>query len=257
MSGWVKDYRSLWDHPLFADEPLTEREAWRWLCSFARHEPGLTRFKSSVIELDRGELIGSRNRLAREWRWTERKVRTFLKLLESQEMISLKIDQGVTKLSVCNYDLFQGERPEADRRVTSKRPASDQQVTTNKNDKKEKNEKKKKNSAPVGADRFDEFWKAYPVKADKPNAHKAWLKALEKATADEIIAGLERYKAWRSAKGESAPNVKYAQGWLNGERWNDELDGQPNGADGSQMSKEEALRLLEEHSKQQQLEGIH
>jgi hypothetical protein len=257
MNGWVKDYRSLWDHPLFADEPLTEREAWRWLCSFARHEPGLTRFKSSVIELDRGQLIGSRGRLAREWRWTERKVRTFLKLLQSQDMITLESDQGVTKLTVCNYDLFQGERPDTDQQATSKRPAGGQQVTTNKNGKKEKNEKKRKNSAPVGADRFEEFWKAYPIKADKPNARKAWLTALEKATADEIIEGLERYKAWRDAKGDRAPSIKYAQGWLNGERWNDELDGdQSGGSDGSQMTKEEAMRLIEQHE-QQQLEGFH
>lgn len=226
MSGWVKDYRSLWDHPLFAKEPMTEREAWRWLCSFARHDAGLTRFKSSVINLERGQLIASRNRLAREWMWTERKVRTFLKLLVSQDMIKLETDQGVTKLTVCNYDLFQGERPEADQQVTSERPASDQQVTTNKNGKKGKNVKKEKVCAPTGAlfpDRFDEFWDAFADKRDRENAEEAWAEAIKRASPDEIIEGAKRYRRWMKAQGDKAPTRKMAQGWLNDSRWKDEL----------------------------------
>ena len=255
MKGWVRDYRSLWDHPLFAKEPMTEREAWRWLCSFARHDAGATRFKSSVINLDRGQLIASRNRLSKEWMWTERKVRTFLKLLESQSMITLETDQGVTKLTVCNYDLFQGERPDDDHQLTSKRPASDQQVTTNKNGKNGKNGKKeKKVDAPAGAlfaDRFEEFWNAFADKRGRPAAEEAWKEAIKRASPDEIIDGAKRYRSWMNAQGKGAPNLKMAEGWLNDSRWQDELP--INGAvklspeDMAGKSRSEIMRMMGAH----------
>src|SRR5260370_26201706 len=45
---------------------------------------------------------------------------------------------------------------------------------------------------------FDNFWKAYPKKAKKPRAWKAWTKlAPDPDLVLEIMAGLERHKRGR------------------------------------------------------------
>jgi len=67
---------------------------------------------------------------------------------------------------------------------------------------------------------FETYWKALPEKAQacgKKAAFSSWKTAMKNgATVDEIMAGLERWKASRSwAEGF----VTYATTWLNQERW--------------------------------------
>lgn len=69
-------------------------------------------------------------------------------------------------------------------------------------------------------DRFDEFWDAFGLKRDPKSARAAWAKACKKADPDHLIAIAAQYHAWCIAEEVSQ---KYAQGWLNDERWNDEL----------------------------------
>lgn len=75
-------------------------------------------------------------------------------------------------------------------------------------------------------DQFEEFWSVYPRRRDRGHAEKAWAKAIKIATADEIIAGAERYAAEQTrplARGEWRPDTAYAATWLNGKRWLDEI----------------------------------
>ena len=71
---------------------------------------------------------------------------------------------------------------------------------------------------------FDAFWNAYPKKAGKEAARKAWAKAVKKAKPSEIIEGAKRYALWLSnaAGGEFRPHPKYPQGWLSAGRWADQ-----------------------------------
>ena len=64
-------------------------------------------------------------------------------------------------------------------------------------------------------DGFDEFWAAYPKKAAKPAARKAWRSAVKRADVATIMAGLSRYK----------PDPQFIANpstWLNNDRWADE-----------------------------------
>jgi hypothetical protein len=69
-----------------------------------------------------------------------------------------------------------------------------------------------------GAD-FLEFWRIYPRKRDKRKALFAWEKAIRRAGVDEIVAGAERY---RDDPNRDDAYTKYAEGWLNGDGWEDE-----------------------------------
>lgn len=71
---------------------------------------------------------------------------------------------------------------------------------------------------------FLEFWEVYPLHRDKRKAEKAWRNAVARAgaTADAraaIIAGAIRY---RDDPNRSNEFTKYAEGWLNGDGWEDE-----------------------------------
>ena len=71
---------------------------------------------------------------------------------------------------------------------------------------------------------FDRFWSAYPKKQGKQDAFKAYKKASSKADEETLIKALEAWKQseqWQKEKGRYIP---LASTWLNGERWNDELE---------------------------------
>jgi hypothetical protein len=63
-------------------------------------------------------------------------------------------------------------------------------------------------------DGFDEFWKLYPKRIAKPDAIKAWKKAITKKPADELIA---LTKAYSESKLPGEPYIPYPASWLNKE----------------------------------------
>ena len=68
---------------------------------------------------------------------------------------------------------------------------------------------------------FDDLWKMYPKKVGKGTARKALAKALPKAQADKIQHSLALFvRAWGSQDKKFMPHLAT---WLNGERWDDEL----------------------------------
>jgi hypothetical protein len=67
-------------------------------------------------------------------------------------------------------------------------------------------------------DRFDDFWNAYPKKAGKAAAQRAWDKVVRKHDPDAIISAAKVYaKSQKVAEGY----VKHPQGWLNDARFLD------------------------------------
>jgi len=66
---------------------------------------------------------------------------------------------------------------------------------------------------------FDEFWQSYPLHRGRKEAERAWnrLTAAEKHLA---VAALPAYTSDCQKHGIA---YKYAQGWLNGQRWEDNL----------------------------------
>lgn len=82
---------------------------------------------------------------------------------------------------------------------------------------------------------FEAFWAEYPTKKSKAAARRAFGKALATAgSLDVLVQGARRYA---NDPNRDPKKSKYAQGWLNDERWNDE-DAEDSGS--------AALRLLRE-----------
>jgi DNA-binding transcriptional ArsR family regulator len=71
-------------------------------------------------------------------------------------------------------------------------------------------------------DAFETFWVAYGKVGPKKKARECWLKALAKTGGDPepILQGVRAWREYWDTPG--AANVKWPQGWLNEERWNDQ-----------------------------------
>lgn len=67
------------------------------------------------------------------------------------------------------------------------------------------------------------FWETYPNSAGKAEARKAWASAVKKVAPFVIIAGAEKYRELVTRERREKRHIKHASGWLNSERWADEI----------------------------------
>jgi hypothetical protein len=75
---------------------------------------------------------------------------------------------------------------------------------------------------------FERFYAAYPRKVAKREAIKAWDKlAPDDGLIERILDSLERQKASWAAEKQERKFIPYPASWLNGRRWEDELENKP------------------------------
>jgi hypothetical protein len=67
---------------------------------------------------------------------------------------------------------------------------------------------------------FDRFWAVCPRRTGKLAAEAEFKKALKRATVEELIAGMEQYKAHKPAYADWC----HPRTWLHQGRWMDEWD---------------------------------
>ena len=105
--GWVAIYRAIQNHWLWEDKPFSKGQAWIDLILLANHTKRKFLFNGELIEVERGCFITSQLKLAERWGWSRTKVRAYLKLLQTDEMITYKSDKHKTTITIINYDLHQ------------------------------------------------------------------------------------------------------------------------------------------------------
>jgi hypothetical protein len=104
--GYIKFYRSTLTHPFFRDD--VERMAWLRLLSAAAWKPYKTRAGEFFVELQRGEVVAAVRYLADEWSWSKGKVERFLNRLKNEAMIGTRTETGITIITICKYNEYQG-----------------------------------------------------------------------------------------------------------------------------------------------------
>lgn len=108
MSRWVRIQTSIFDHEVFAAEPFSEREAWMWLISKAAWKETKHRIGQNIVEVPIGSVFLTLREMQVTWRWkSDKRVRSFLSMLEREGMIETKTDAGKTQVSICNYSRYQ------------------------------------------------------------------------------------------------------------------------------------------------------
>jgi hypothetical protein len=98
--------RGIWEHPMFAPEPYTEREAWLWLVGSAVWKPTTVRVGRRLFKLERGQLAFSERFLATKWQWSRSRVNRFLVRLKNEAMAIPQTSREATHLTICNYNKY-------------------------------------------------------------------------------------------------------------------------------------------------------
>jgi hypothetical protein len=192
--GFVALPRGWLDHPVFRFRaPVYSRaEAFAWLVEHARYTP--------QDDLERGQLRASMRTLGDAWKWHPNKVLNFLRDLRLVQIIDFFGTHNKTEktlITVCNYADFQ--------RAPAARGTDNGTNNPKKRDRflnQESNQYCSRtscsNRARTRGD-FQKFWEGYPNKVGKIPARHAYLDALDHASPQEILDGLQRYRSSKPA----------------------------------------------------------
>ena len=90
-----------------ASRAILKRARWLDLLLKACHKDKNIVLGNKTVFLEQGSLITSEVKLADEWEWSRAKVRAFLELLESEEMITKKTTNKYTEINIVNYKVYQ------------------------------------------------------------------------------------------------------------------------------------------------------
>jgi hypothetical protein len=210
--GWIKLYRKLQDNRIWNSEPFSRGQAWIDLLLLANHEPGIIYIRDHRIEIGRGVVGWSENRLAQRWQWSRTKVRKFLKDLEKEQQIKQEKNKSYSTIRIENYNIYQQKEQQKEQQKDNRKTTERQQKDTNKNGKNEKNDKKgrftppqltevreymkEKNTNGSDAERFIDFYESKGWYVGK-NKMKDWRAAVRNwisrnKTTTEPPAGFPR-----------------------------------------------------------------
>ena len=109
-NGFIKIDRKIMKNWIWFDEPFNKAMAWIDVLLNAQFKDGFFQSKKGRIDYKRGDCTFSISDLSERWKWSRWKVRTFLDLLEEQDMIKRKlVKKTYSIITVLNYDKYQGK----------------------------------------------------------------------------------------------------------------------------------------------------
>ncbi|QPT47127.1 DnaD domain protein [Macrococcoides caseolyticum] len=140
-------HRSITDHWLYLeDRKFSRYEAWLDLLLEANYEDKKVLVDGTLTTIERGSKLTSLRKLSNKWKWSITKVDSFLKALESDEMIILKKDTKKTVVTIVNYDFFQNVDLEKRHKKNTENTQKENEKETEKNQKETNNKLNKLNN---------------------------------------------------------------------------------------------------------------
>lgn len=140
LNGFVKLHRKMIEWGWYSD--CVVKDVFLHILMVAAYKPGQYR----GYDIQPGQAIIGRKKMAGELGFSEQQVRTALKKLESTGEISIFSTNKFSIITVENWGFYQGDEKESNQQSTNNQPTNNQQITNNqphlknvKNVKKEKN----------------------------------------------------------------------------------------------------------------------
>jgi hypothetical protein len=138
--GYIKLFRKARENFLYRENrPHTRREAWEDLLLMVNHSDQDVLVGDQKIYCGRGQSIRSLDSWAKEFNWSKSKVKRFFDMLKRESMIVTENVQKTTRITICNYDTYQGDRNDDETTMKRCRP-------TNKNEKNDNKDNAQKTS---------------------------------------------------------------------------------------------------------------
>ena len=133
MAGYIKLYRSIMDHWLYSrSKPFCEVAAWVDLIMFVYRFDSKEPIQGQIQVTKSGSRWTGYQELSDRWGWNISKTRRFLKLLESDGMLTLKSNTNGTLVTIVNYGVFQVERTTDEKQMNNERKTNEKQMNTDK-----------------------------------------------------------------------------------------------------------------------------
>ncbi len=160
MEGWIKLHRKIIAWEWFDDAHTLK--LFLYLLAMANHKDG----KWQGITVKRGQHITGRKKLAKVLKRSERSIRTSLNKLKTTNEITIQATNRYSTITIVNYNAYNdketcNDQPNANQ-ASDKRPATDQQTTTNNNDNNDNNDKEVKDMQD-----FNKVWNTLPARNGK------------------------------------------------------------------------------------------
>lgn len=143
--GWIRIHRKLMGHWLWNNESYLK--AWLSILMTVNYEDSKVLIHGELINCSRGQSVRSLGGWVKVFGtgWTIQRVRTYFKLLSIDEMVTLESVHISTRLTVCNYELYQDYQQANNKQTTTQQQAPNNRLTTN-NKKEEERIRKNKNT---------------------------------------------------------------------------------------------------------------
>lgn len=256
MDGWIKLHRKFLDWEWY-DTPAVKSVFLHLLLT-----ANIESRKWRGIEIKRGQTVTSFEKISKATGHSIQEVRTAINKLKSTQCVTQSKYSKFSVFTVINFDSYQNatEFLTGNQQATNTQSTGNQQATNNTIRNKEyKKERSKEDTPPTpskGADGaetvcqnqgeslkvlktaggntshsttldedFNRFWQAYPRKAKKQDALKAWKRLKPNEDFVNILLNaLEEFKKSSQWNKDNGDYIPYPATWLNGRRWEEITD---------------------------------
>lgn len=139
--GYIKLYRKIQENAFYKKSEVVHLFIHLLLC--ANHKDKKIIWNKEELIIKTGQLITGRKQLSKETGISEQTIRTCLTTLKSTNTITIKSTSKFSLISILNWCNYQSNSTsKLTIKPTNNQPATNQQLTTNNNDKNDKNDKK-------------------------------------------------------------------------------------------------------------------
>ena len=140
MKGWISLHRKILDNPILSRSRTYSRfEAFVYMLLKANHKDNKVVIGNQLIKIKTGSFLTSQKQLMKEFNWGISRLRSFLKLLQDDDMIEIKSNAISTMVTINNYGDLQGLQTATKSQVNRKQTATKSQPKTNNNDNNDNN----------------------------------------------------------------------------------------------------------------------
>ncbi len=126
--GWICIHRKLGDHPYYGDSQFVH--LWVDLLIHATHREIRMRFAGKIIVLKPGQLITSRALICRRTGIERSKCERLLTVMKSEHQIEQQTSNTSRLITIVNWIEYQVSEQQIEQRMSSKRAASEQRVSS-------------------------------------------------------------------------------------------------------------------------------
>ena len=195
--GWIKLHRTIRECFLWDDKPYDRARAWIDMLLSAMHSDKKTILDGKIAVISKGSFVTSIEALPERWGWSRNKVRSFLEMLESEQMIRTRRTGRGTTVTIVNYEKYQlnGTTGSTTEGTTGSTARSTTESTQKKNSKNDKsiNNKNIVHTDAAADELFGKLWPLYPVKKGRGQVSLSAKKRLLEVGFDEMSRAIDRY----------------------------------------------------------------